>query len=208
MRATRDLLRRRMPLMRQRAARLAHVQHTNRQSNWPEIGKKIASKANRTGGAERLPAPAVPKSIAVDLALIDDDDRLLSDRELSSVKTARQHEAHTLSRRQTVPGMGQMFSLVLLYAIHAIQRCPRGQDFVSYCRLVQCATEAAGKRYGTAGKKRGNASLQWALSAAAVLLLRHHAQGQQCWARLENKHGKGQALTVLAHQLARAVYSM
>src|ERR687897_949978 len=40
MRATRDLLRRRMHCMRQRAALLAHVQHTNSQYNRPEIGKK------------------------------------------------------------------------------------------------------------------------------------------------------------------------
>ena len=40
--ATRDLLRRRMPLMRTRAELLAHIQHTNSQYNLPEIGKKIA----------------------------------------------------------------------------------------------------------------------------------------------------------------------
>ena len=42
MRATRDLLRHRMRLMRKRAELLAHVQHTNSQYNVPEIGKKIA----------------------------------------------------------------------------------------------------------------------------------------------------------------------
>jgi len=47
MRATRDLLRRRMHLMRKRAELLAHVQNTNSQYNLPEIGKKIAYKANR-----------------------------------------------------------------------------------------------------------------------------------------------------------------
>ena len=38
--------------------------------------------------------------------------------------------------------------------------------------------------------------------------LRHHPAGQQYLARLENKHGKGKALTILAHKLARAVYDM
>ena len=42
MRATRDLLRRRMHLAHKRAALLAHVQHTNSQYNLPAIGKKIA----------------------------------------------------------------------------------------------------------------------------------------------------------------------
>jgi hypothetical protein len=82
MRATRDLLRRRMHLMRKRAALLAHVQNTNSQSNWPEIGKKIAYQANREGVAARFPDPGVQKSIEVDLALIDDYDRLLTDLEL------------------------------------------------------------------------------------------------------------------------------
>src|ERR671923_358708 len=74
MRATRDLLRRRMPLMRKRAELLAHIQNTNSQYNLPEIGKKLAYKANRDGGAERCPDPAVQTSIEVDLALLDHDD--------------------------------------------------------------------------------------------------------------------------------------
>src|SRR5215471_3469924 len=77
MRATRDLLRRRMSLMRQRAELLTHVQQTNSQYNLPEIGRKIAYKANRDGVAERFPDPAVQNSIEVDLALIDYDDRWL-----------------------------------------------------------------------------------------------------------------------------------
>ena len=71
MRATRDLLRRRMHLMRKRAELLTHVQQTHCQYNLPDIGKKIAYKTNRAGVAERFAAPAVQKSIEVDLALID-----------------------------------------------------------------------------------------------------------------------------------------
>ncbi len=41
-RATRDRLRRRIHLMRPRAARLAHIHNTNRQYNLPELGQKIA----------------------------------------------------------------------------------------------------------------------------------------------------------------------
>jgi transposase len=208
MRATRDLLRRRMHLMHKRAELLAHVQNTNSQYNLPEIGKKIAYKANRDGVAERFPDPAVQKSIEVDLALIDYYDRLLTDRELYIVQTARQHDANTLYRLQTVPGIGKILSLVLLYEIHQIDRFPRVQDFVSYCRLVKCAKESAGKRYGTSGKKIGNAYLKWAFSEAAVLFLRNNARGQQFLARLEKKHGKGKALTILAHKLAHAVYYM
>src|ERR671925_562810 len=79
MRATRDLLRRRTHLMRKRAELLSHVQNTNSQYNLPEIGKKIAYKANRDGVADRFPDPAVQKSIEVDLALLGHYDHLLTE---------------------------------------------------------------------------------------------------------------------------------
>ena len=208
MRATRDLLRRRIHLMRKRAELLGHIQQTNSQYNLPDIGKKIAYKANRNGVAERFADPAVQKSIEVDLALIGHYDELLRDIELSILKAAKQHDANTLYLLRTVPGIGEILSLVLLYEIHDIQRFPRVQDFVSYCRLVKCAKESAGKRYGTAGTKIGQAYLTWAFSEAAVLFLRNNPPGQKLLVRLEKKHGKGKALTVLAHKLARAVYYM
>jgi transposase len=178
MRATRDRLRRRMPLMRKRAAWLTHIQNTNSPYNVPEMGKKIASQANRDGVAERFADPAVQKSIEVDLALIDHYDHLLRDRELTLLKTAKQHDANTLYLLRTVPGIGAILSLVWLYAIHDSQRFPRVQAFVSYCRLVKCAKASAGKRYGTSGTKLGNASLQGAFSEAAVLFLRANPRGQ------------------------------
>src|SRR3989440_10252815 len=147
MRATRDLLRRRIHFMRKRAELLAHIQNTKSQYNLPEIGKKIAYKANRDGVAERFPDPAVQKSIAVDLALIGHYDQLLRDVELSILKTAKQHTAQTLYLLRTVPGIGEILSLVLLYAIHDSARFPRVQDFLSSCRLVKCTKESAGKRY-------------------------------------------------------------
>ena len=208
MRATRDLLRRRLHLTRKRAELLAHIQNTNSQYNLPEIGKKLAYKANRDGVVERFSDPAVQKSVEVDLALIGSYDQLLSDVELTIVQTAKQHDAHTLYRLQSVPGIGKILRLVLLYEIHEMSRFPRVQDVVSYCRLVKCAQESAGKRSGTSGAKIGNAYLKWAFSEAAVLFLRNNPVGQKYLARLEKKHGKGKALTVLAHKLARAVYDI
>ena len=179
LRATRDVLRRRLHLMRQRAELLAHVQHTHSQYNLPSLGQHIAYKANRDGIAERFPAPAVQKSIAVALALIGHSDQLLNDVEFSMVHTAQQHHPPTFARLQSVPGIGTILSLVLLYEIHTIDRLPRVHDFVSYCRLVKCAKESAGKRYGTSGAKIGHAYLKWAFSEAAVLFLRTNPAGQK-----------------------------
>lgn len=206
MRATRDLLRRHTHLMRKRAELLAHVQNTNSQYNLPEIGKKIAYKGNREGVAERFDDAAVQKTIEVDLALITYDDKLLKDLELDILKTAKQHHAHTLYLLQTVPGIGKILSLVLLDEIHDIRRFPSVQSFASYSRLVKCSKKSGGKRLGTSGSKIGNTHLKWAFSEAATLFLRNNPEGQKLLSRLEKKHDKDKALSILAHKLGRAVY--
>jgi transposase len=206
MRATRALLRRRRSLTRKRAELLAHLQNTNSPYNLPEIGQKLAYTAHRAGVAERFPALAVHQSMAVDLALLGDDEPLLRDLALHIVKAAQPHAPTTLSLLQTVPGIGNIRRLVLLYAIHDLQRCPSVPDVLSSGRLVTCAKEAAGTRDGTAGAKSGHASLTWAFSEAAVLLLRDPPAGPKSLPRLEKKHGQGNALTRLAQQLGRAVY--
>ncbi len=208
MRATRDLLRRRCHLGQKRAELLAHIQNTNSQYNLPEIGKKLAYKANREGVEEHFPDPRVRKTIAVEVSLIDHYDKVLGEVELYITRTAKAHDMQTFSRLQSVPGIGQILALVILYEIQDIARLPRVQDFVSYCRLVKCAKESGGKRLGTSGKKIGNVHLRWAFAAAAVLFLRQNQLGKEYFTKLEPKHGKAKALTVLAHKLARAVYYM
>jgi transposase len=82
-----------------------------------------------------------------------------------------------------VPGLGTILSLVWLYDMHQIERCPRVQDFASYCRLVKCAKESGGTRVGTSGNKIGHAHLTWTFAEAATLVLRGNAPGQKSLAR-------------------------
>jgi transposase len=205
MRATRDLLRRRCHFTRKRAELLTHIQNTARPYLLPALGK-IAYHGNRDGLADRFGDPEVRKSIETNLALVDEYDRLLGKLELHLGETAKVHDVNAFYRLRTVPGIGKILALVLLYEIHDIHRFPRVQDFVSYCRLVKCAKRSDGKHYGYAGTKIGNAHLKWAFSEAAVLCLRKNPVAQRYVARLAHKHGKGKALTILAHKLgARGV---
>jgi transposase len=208
MRATRDLLRRRMHLMRKRSELLAHIQNTNSQYCLPQFGKKIAYKTNRQGVAEHFSDSSVRKSIEMDLSLIDHYDKLLTEVELYITKTAKVDNVNAFHRLRSVPGVGKILALVILYEIHDIARFPTVQDFVSYARLVKCAKESAGKRYGTSGKKIGNVHLKWAFSEASVLFLRANPAGQKYVDKLTSKHGKAKALSILAHKLGRAVYYM
>src|SRR6185436_14733699 len=146
--------------------------------------------------------------IEVDVSLIDQYDQLLGEVELYLTRSAKAHDVQTFTRLQSVPGIGQILALVILYEIQDMRRFPRVQDFVSYCRLVKCAKESGGKRLGTSGKTIGNVHLRWAFAEAAGLFLRQSPPGKEYFAKLEHSHGKAKALTVLAHKLGRAVYDL
>jgi transposase len=146
MRATRDLLRRRLHLGRPRAARLTPMRQTNSQDHLPPLGTPLKSQVPRAGVAQRFADPAVQQNIEVELALLDADDRLSRDLEPQIMTAAQQHDPPTRERLRLVPGMGPIVSWVLLYDIHAIHRVPRGQEFASSCRVVKCAHESAGTR--------------------------------------------------------------
>jgi len=206
MRATRDLLRRRCHRARKRAERCAHMHNTKSQYNLPEIGKRLANKSNREGVADHFPDPSVHKAIEVDISLIDHYDQLLGEVERYLTRSAKTDDVQTFARLQSVPGIGQILALVLLYETQDIARFPRVQDFVSSCRLVTCTKESSGKRLGTSGKKIGTVHLRWACAEAAVLFLRQRQPGKEYFPKLEHQHGKATALTVLAHKLGRAVY--
>lgn len=208
LRATRDLLRRRMFLMRRRAELLGHVQSTNWQYNLPPLTKKLSYKKNRDGVAARFAEQSVRKMVELDLSLIGQLDTHLSDVERYLERTVKIDDPQNFYLLRTIPGVGRILALVLLYEIYDIKRFESVGRFISYCRLVKCAHESAGKKSGSGGSKIGNAHLKWAFSEAICLLLRESPEAQRFVARKEKKHGKAKALSILAAKLGRAVYWM
>ncbi|MHA2284181.1 MAG: IS110 family transposase, partial [Promethearchaeota archaeon] len=137
MRSTRDLLRRRMHFMHKRSELLSHIQNTKTQYNLPDFYKKIAYKANRSGIAEHFVDDSVRKSIELDLRLLNQYDSLLNEVELYLIHHAKEQDPNNLYLLRTIPGVGKILALVLLYEIHDIKRFERVQNFTSYARLIK-----------------------------------------------------------------------
>ena len=210
MRETRDLMRRRTYLVRKRAELLTHLQILNAQYNLAPFPKKLACAANRTelNVAERFADPSVQKSAAINLALIDRLDELIGDLELYLVRTAKVDDIQTFYRLRSIPGVGKVLALILLYETHDIGRFDTAGQFLSYARLVRCAHESGGKKLGTGGKKIGNAHLRWAFAEAACLFLRSSERAKKWKQKQAAQRGEGKALAILAARLGRAVYHM
>lgn len=205
---TRDLLRRRLHVVRKRGQLRTHIQNTRAQYQLPELRRRLAYPANRTGVSEPCTDPSVRQSIDVDLALLERDDDLITDLELTIVREAKRHDGDAFHRLRSVPGIGKVLALTILYDIHDMTRFDRVQEFASYARLVTCAHQSAGKTSGTGGAKMGNVHVTWAFSEAAVLFLRHAPGGTTRLGQIEKQHGKGKALSILAHTIGRAVFFM
>lgn len=206
MRATRDLLRRRMFFKHKRSELLGHIENTRYQYLMPVFHKKIAYKGNRKGIAERFPNPSTQMSIQTNLDLLTVYDKKIQEIELFITRHAKKHKPNDLYLLRSVPGIGEVLSLVILYEIHDIARFPTVQDFASYARLIKPKKESAGKKYSGANSKIGNAYLKWAFSEAAILFIRESDEVKVYHNKLKNKHGKAKAIAILSHRIGRAVY--
>src|SRR5262245_48743641 len=136
-RETRDLLRRRTFLVRQRAQFLAHIQNTNSQYNLPPFPKKLTYAGNRTADlAERFAHESTRRAIATDLAMVDHLDEQIGALELYLTRTAKVDDPFTFHLLRSVPGIGTVLALTLLYEVHAIGLFPAVGYLRSFVRLV------------------------------------------------------------------------
>src|SRR5262245_4856359 len=208
-RQTRDLLRRRSFFVRQRAQLIAHVVNTNTQFNLPPLSKKLTYAANRTPELlDRFTDPSTRLMVATDLALVDHYDEQIAELERHLVRHAKVDDPVTFGLLRTVPGIGPILGLILLYGIGDIRRFPEAGNFLSYSRLVRCEHSSASKVTGSGKKKIGNAHLKWAFSEAACLLIRAVPAVKGWMQRQEKKRGKRKALAILEARLGRTVYHL
>lgn len=208
LRATRDLLRRRTHFVRIKAQTLTHLQIVNHQHNFDPFPQKINYKSNRSELSQRFENPSVKASVELDVRLADflhDEIRKL---ELHIEQSAKIDDPQSLFRLQTIPGVGRILAMTMLYEIHTINRFSTVGQFLSYCRLVKGSHTSAGKSYGSPGNKIGNAHLKWAFSEAVPLLKRCSPAASDFVDRIEKKRGKARAFSYLAVKLGRAVYYM
>jgi transposase len=146
--------------------------------------------------------------LAADLAVAAALDTQIKRLEAELVRTAKVHDPQTFARLRSVPGIGPVLALILLYEVQSIIRFAHEGQFLSYARLVGGVRESAGKSKGTGGRKIGNAHLKWAFGEAACLMLRESGKAKQWVARKERKVGKPRALGALACRIGRTVYHL
>jgi transposase len=94
----------------------------------------------------------------VDLALLERYDLLITDLELTIVRQAKRHDGDAFHRLRSVPGIGKVLALTILYEIHDITRFDR------VCKSLHPMRGWSGAPTPRRARSTGAAAPRWATS--------------------------------------------
>ncbi len=203
-RGLRDLLRRRMFLVRHRSAHLVSIDNQVVRQTGRKLGGEAVKKLTPVRLGELIDDGDVRLSMECGLAVLD----CLEQRIVMIEKLAlrRLRETPELRHLRTVPGIGQILGMVILLETGDIGRFAAPGNYASYCRCVGSQRLSNGKRKGEGNRKNGNRYLAWAFVEAAHFAIRYDARARRFYDRKKAKTGTFSALKAVSHKLARACY--
>jgi transposase len=208
-RPVRALLRQRMSYVSARAALMTRLSMNQTAEG---LTPETQNGKNRDAWIERITTqyenPLHRFSASCQMDLIRIYDSQIEKLENEIIRLAKFHECRNYNLLITVPGIGRILAMTILFEIGSIERFPTVKDFVSYARLVKGSVASAGKVKGLKGGKMGNGYLRWAFGEAAIICKRHHPLLTPYADRLIATHGKFKGNAIMANKLARAVYFM
>jgi transposase len=205
-RGVRDLLRRRLVLVRTRAQQLIAIDGLLAR----HLGASMTGVSLKRLDAAALHALPLSEEAALQ-ALAHLRVRQTLDHEIAALEKhlkTRLAERADVRLLQTVPGIGSILAATIALEVGDIGRFANAGCFASYCRLVASTRISNGKVKGHGNAKCGNRYLAWAFMEAALFAKRWSPQAQSFYRRRSSKRHKLIALKALAHKLARACYHL
>jgi len=205
-RATRDLSRKRMQLVRCRTLQILSIESI--------LARQTGSRL-KSAQVQRLTAEEIEKlgfSPDVTLALQANAAVMRTLQNQILVLEERLQQRVRLSEEfallKSVPGIGTILATTIMLEVGTVKRFVKVGNFSSYCRCVQSLRVSNGKKKGEGNSKNGNQYLAWAFVEAAHFALRHCPQAKSFYERKKQQRNAVVATKALAHKLARACYHM
>jgi len=200
-RDVRDLLRKRLGLVRERARNLTSVQNILAR----ELGSRVQTAQVRgildTDAHFR---PGTRTAIAANLAIIETLDTVIAGIEKQVFEVVQPTPRY--KRLKTICGVGDVLAPTILLETGEIERFKSVGNYSSYCRVVESRRESNERKKGEGNKKCGNRYLAWAFSEAAHFAVRYNDRARRFFDRKASKRNRMVAIRAVAHKLARAAY--
>jgi len=204
-RSIRDLLRKRMHLVKLRTSLINSLQNILARNGSTHLGASKIKQLTRDNISPLL-------DWNEDLAMSGRVSKDSIDHLTGQIKTIEKFiEDKVLLKQEylclkTIPGVGVILSLTIMLETGPIDRFAKVGNYASYCRKVPVCWSSDGKKKGDPNKKNGNKYLAWAFSEAAELARRFDDTIRAYYNRKAGKTNFMIAHSALAHKLARAAY--
>lgn len=204
LRPVRDLLRRRLGLVRQRTALMLSFQSLYTRTTGHSLN------LNRVKGLPAAAARLLYEHPANRLiAQIQKEHMEKLSQSVAVIEREVLAQARVLPCYQaliTLPGVGRILAMTITMEIGEIGRFPTAGNFASYCRTVDARRLSNNKKKGRNNEKCGNRYLAWAFVEAANFAKRYDAGCRRWFDRKAAKRGKVIATKALACKLAKAAW--
>ena len=202
-RAIRDLLRRRLSLVRAASTQLISVQS----QIWRSTRIRISSEELRKfefspPRVDGYTLQAIHAGLTVYQAIQQEIDGL----EKSAHQAVKLTDVFKVL--QTITGIGKILGLTIMLETGDIHRFAGAGNFASYCRCVDSTRTSNGKKKGAGNAKAGNKYLSWAFSEAAHFAVRFEPLAKRFYERKKAKTNGIIAIRAVARKLARATWMM
>ena len=202
-RAVRDLLRRRLFLVRSASAQLISVQS----QVWRSTGVRIKSADLRKPDFEARGVEGYTlQAVAAGLAVYQATQREIDGLERSVYEAVKLSDDFKIL--QTVTGIGLILAMTIMLETGTISRFAGPGNYASYCRCVDSRRDSNGKKKGEGNARAGNKYLSWAFSEAAHFAVRFEPLAQRFYERKKARTNGIIAIRAVARKLARATWMM
>jgi transposase len=203
-RATRDLLRRRLGLVRKRTSLYVSFKSLYTRTTGLSLRLTDLKKLSVADAVELFKHPS-DRLIAGELIeLIERLTRSIGTIEQTVLKTALKTPYYR--RLQSIPGIGMILGLTITMEVGDIKRFPTPGDFASYCRCVRSQRLTNHRRKGKNNDKCGNPYLGWAFIEASNISRRFDLLCRRFYDRKAKQTNSILATKALACKLAKAAW--
>jgi len=203
-RALRDLLRKRLMLVRHRTAYLLSFQSLYNRHKGNKFRGADVKKLKAGDTAELFDSEYVIHTGEVNISVIG----FLSQKieKIEKLILGPMKLVPSFKKLKTVTGIGDILALTVSLETGDISRFPKVGNYASYCRCVSSQRVSNEKKKGQNNRKNGNKYLGWAFVEAANFSRRYCPKAESFHQRKLAKTNKVVAIKALAHKLARAAY--